>query len=131
MIGEIPSTGVTVLVVEDEKVVLRLVTRVLERAGFRVLPAGDAQEALAATERVQEPPALVISDLVLPASRGGDLARRLRERWPSLPILFTSGRPMDGGDLPEGATFLAKPFSPEDLVKTARSLLDRPGRPQV
>lgn len=130
MNGPITRGGVSVLLVEDEQAILRLATMVLERAGFLVLPAGDAAEALATVEQIHEPPAVVIADLVLPGSRGEDLARRLRERWPGLPVLFTSGDPTSGRDLPDGTTFLAKPFSPDDLVKAVRALLARSDSPR-
>lgn len=117
----------TILVVEDEPAILRLATMVLEREGYRVVPAGGADEALAAAGGLDLAPDLVITDIALPDGNGRGIAVALRERWSRLPVIFISGFPEHGEDLPEGATFLAKPFTPAGLLRTVRERLDRSG----
>jgi DNA-binding response OmpR family regulator len=72
---------------------------------------------------------LLLSDLVMPGESGPSLARRLRERNPRLAVLFMSGYAEEavGGDarMIEAAEFIAKPFSPDDLLARVRELLNR------
>lgn len=123
--GEALHANSTILVVEDEQAILRLATMILEREGYRVVPAGGVDEALAAAGGFELAPALVITDIVLPDGNGRRIADALRGRWSRLPVIFVSGFPEHAEDLPEGATFLAKPFTPGDLLRTVRERLDR------
>jgi two-component system, cell cycle sensor histidine kinase and response regulator CckA len=122
--------GPTVLVVDDEPQVRALSARVLVDAGFDVLDAGDAVEALA---RLQAPGGseirLVITDIVMPGMQGDEFGRLIRYLRPALPVLYMSGyaRP----DLDEVLSpteleqyWLAKPFRPSELVQKARVLCD-------
>lgn len=115
----------TILVVEDEQAILRLATLVLEREGYRVVPAGGVDEALSVAGGFDRAPALVITDIALPDGNGRSVADALRRRWSRLPVVFVSGFPEHGEDLPDGATFLAKPFTPADLLRMVRERLDR------
>ncbi|HWP62337.1 MAG TPA: ATP-binding protein [Candidatus Binatia bacterium] len=108
----------TILLVEDEAAVRALVRRILEGDGYAVVEAADGGAAEAAAADLDAPPDLLVSDVVLPGLTGPELARRLRARWPDLRIVFVSGYPapeagLDGAA--EGAAFLAKPFSPDQL----------------
>jgi len=111
----------TVLLVEDELVLLKATRRMLEQRGFQVLAAASGSEALDLARAAQGIDALV-TDLSLPGMDGMELARRLRREHPRLPVLFTSGYdvPATGLALGSGgrAAFLPKPF-------TARELADR------
>jgi PAS domain S-box-containing protein len=119
-----------VLVVEDEAAVRSIVERSLERAHYRIKVAasGDEALALANTEPAFD---LLVTDVVMPGMNGWELGRRLRERWPSLKVLYISGYTeevvKDGGVVGEGLSFLQKPFLPADLLTAIRQLLDAGG----
>jgi PAS domain S-box-containing protein len=115
------------LLVEDEPAVRRLVTRMLERHGYEVLVAEDGEEALAHAAGGGEPVDLLVSDVVMPGMSGPDLARRLRESWPGLAVLFVSGYPRDfrPGNAPDDDAFLSKPFSQQQLLRAVAAQLER------
>ncbi|MFN3241192.1 MAG: ATP-binding protein [Planctomycetota bacterium] len=115
--------GETVLVVEDEDLVLRLMESVLGGAGYEVLTArsaADALQVLAARERDVQ---MLVSDVVLPDRTGIDLAEQIRRRRPGLPALFVSGYAHQ--HLRTRDEFLPKPFLPAQLLRAVRSVLDR------
>jgi len=118
----------TVLVVEDERAVRMLEAEVLTAQGYRVLVAGDAQEALALEERCQEPIALLVTDVVMPGRSGRELAQEFLRRRPETRVLYVSGYANDafvGRGLLEARTwFLQKPFTPEVLAHKMRDILD-------
>lgn len=116
----------TVLVVDDEPEILRLVRDYLEKAGFAVLQASDGSSALRVAR--QQHPDLVILDLSLPEMDGLDVARALRDAAPT-PIIMLTAR-ADEVDrvigLELGADdYIAKPFSPRELVARVRAVLRR------
>jgi two-component system cell cycle sensor histidine kinase/response regulator CckA len=123
-------TGSTILVVDDEPHVLAVAARSLERSGFHVLRASDGAGALELVDQ-HGPPDLVLTDLMMPVMGGVELARRLRERWPTVAILFMSGYSID--DLRrEGVTgvergLLHKPFTPDALVARVTGMLSAVG----
>jgi two-component system, response regulator PdtaR len=104
-----------ILVCDDEALIVMLAHDALDDAGYRVLGAPSASEAFMLLEHRADI-ALVFSDVDMPGDFNGlDLARRALARWPRLPVVLTSGKaPI--GDLPVGATFLAKPYHLDDLV---------------
>lgn len=106
----------TVLVVEDSLGVRPLIVRILQDAGFTVLEAGSAAEALQIASRAD----VVLSDITLPDGSGLDLAKHLLGQRPGLKILFMSGFDVS---LPQGFEFIEKPFQPEELVTRIKSLL--------
>lgn len=117
----------TILVVEDETSVRSVMRRALEDAGYYVLEAGGSAEALEVLTRHSGPVSLVLTDVVMPGNSGPELAHRIEELVPHMPVLFTSGYP-DGeisrrGLLEPGAVFLQKPFSPAALVAAVRDRL--------
>lgn len=118
-----------IVVVEDEPAICRLTERVLTEAGYRVACFQSADEALAAIED-GAPADLLITDVVLPGSlQGPDLAARVRELRPDLPVVFMSGYPRaaisHGGRLESGVELIEKPFTPESLLEKVRKALDR------
>jgi CheY-like chemotaxis protein len=120
--------GATVLVVDDEPGVREIAARYLERAGFRVLEGRDGVHALELVER-EGPPQLVLTDMMMPGIGGTELARRLKERWPALPILFMSGFSSEelrrqGAIFSEG-DLIEKPFTPDQLVANVAEALSR------
>ena len=124
--------GETILLVEDESAVRDLVATALQDRGYRLLTAADAEEALQ-LERVHPGTIdLLITDVVMHGMRGPELARRLRERRPELPVLFMSGYPDDalnvGSDPDGGTAFLQKPFRVRALGAKVAEVL-RAARP--
>jgi PAS domain S-box-containing protein len=119
----------TILVVEDNAGLRRIVVRQLGEAGYRVLEAPDADAALTIIES-PEPIHLLLTDVVMPGAMDGrDLARVAMARRPSLRTLLTSGFPDGrwGGSTPRtGNRLLSKPYRKEELRRTVREVLDEP-----
>ena len=121
-------SGATVLVVDDEAAVRAVVARSLERGGFRVLQAANGNEAL---ERIDPlaPPALVLTDLMMPGLGGAELADRLWERWPVLPIIFMSAYSAEElqrhGSVGGQGALIQKPCDPTQLLAVVSTALDR------
>jgi len=122
------QAGATVLLVEDEPVVRAIAARSLERGGFRVLQASGGGVAMELVDRNGEPD-LVLTDLMMPGMGGAELARRLGERWPALPILFMSGYSVDDllrrGAIDSGLVIIQKPCTPDGLVRSVAAALLR------
>jgi len=109
------ANGGTVLIVDDEHS-LRIAThRMLSSQGFNVLHAATASEALRISNEQRGAIDLVVTDIFLTDQQGPELAGRLREAQPRAKFLFVSGDPM-GSKLVNGAAFLAKPFSKQQLI---------------
>jgi two-component system cell cycle sensor histidine kinase/response regulator CckA len=117
----------TVLVVDDDDMLRREVVKVLERAGYRVLSACDAEDALRVVDAHHGLLDLAVTDLRMPGRDGSELAISLLARDPTLKLLFVSG---DGPDelqrkglLTPHSAFLAKPFAPDALLRQIQSVL--------
>jgi PAS domain S-box-containing protein len=119
----------TVLVVEDERVVRALMVRSLTGLGYHCVEAGNAEEALLVLQREQHLD-LVITDVVMPGTSGGELGLLVAERYPGLRVLYTSGfadnEVIRRGLLDASRPFLQKPFAPRELARKVRELLDSP-----
>jgi two-component system phosphate regulon response regulator PhoB len=119
----------SVLVVEDESAIAELIALHLRHSGFDVVPARDAEEAVAAVNRVL--PDLVLLDWMLPGESGLALARRWRgqPRTRELPIIMLTARVEEAdkvAGLDVGADdYLTKPFSPKELMARVRAVLRR------
>jgi len=123
-----PRGRETVLVAEDEGGVRGLVCRILRSAGYEVLEARSGGEALLLCSDQSRPVQLLISDLVMPHMSGPELARRAAESMNDLKVLYISGY-MDTEQIPpeladSGTPVLQKPFSPQELLRAVRELLD-------
>jgi PAS domain S-box-containing protein len=127
-----PQPPLRILVAEDEPVVRELVLRLLRRAGHSVTGAADGEQALKLAKR--EPAFdLLVTDVVMPGMNGRELAERMQQLQPRLPVLFMSGyaHDLDGG-LPEAngaSAFLQKPFDAAALLQRVQSLLQAHGLP--
>jgi signal transduction histidine kinase len=126
----------TILVVEDETVLLKIATRILERNGYTVLPAGSVAEALTLWREHAHRIDLLFTDLVLPeAQTGRQLAEHLLKETPSLKVIFTSGYSPDFLDasfeLVEGVNFLNKPYPLSRLLLAVRHRLDEASAPSA
>ncbi len=118
------------LLVEDEPFVRDATCQVLQSAGFSVLPAANASEAMELYERNAHRVDLLMTDLVLPGRNGRQLGQALRRLSPAIPILLTSGYIEPGCDTesPEtGIYYLSKPYSRAELVEKMEQILGRPG----
>ena len=118
----------TVLLVEDEEIVRKLVREMLETAGYHVLDAGDGSEAIALADRHEGTIDVLMTDVVMPGLSGQELARRLADRRRGVRVLFTSGYTEDAianhGVLSPGTAFLEKPFNAAQLGQKLRELID-------
>ena len=120
------SRTVTILLVEDEAFVREVTSEVLRSAGYRVLTAKNAEEAMHIYAAQGDEVKLLLSDVVLPGESGRVLAGRLRRENPWLKILLVTGYAEHMG--PRGSReeeCLAKPFSTEVLLGRVRELLGR------
>jgi CheY-like chemotaxis protein len=112
-----------VLVVEDEFHVRSHAVEMIEEAGFDVVEAGNAEEAISLLE-ARKDIRIVFTDIEMPGSMDGlRLARAIRDRWPPIELILTSGRHRFGSDeIPERGHFVPKPYSFDVLVTTIRKL---------
>ncbi len=115
--------GKSVLVVDDETAIRRLVKAALEQAGLRVLEAGDGIEALHVLDTTN--PDLVLTDIVMPGMDGIALALEVAHRSPDLPVVLMSGFIPDPGPKAKASGFIRKPFLPAALVEAVIKQLRR------
>jgi len=122
------GTG-TILVVEDEPDVRRVVCEMLRMRGYEVLEAPGPMEALSLFEAHSERIDLLLTDVIMPVMSGRELYEKIASLRPAIKTLYVSGY-TDGkidetGKLPEGVDFLQKPFTPQALVTKVARLLDQ------
>jgi CheY-like chemotaxis protein len=125
MSGPKPNPRPLILIVEDEALVRMTLADVLEDAGFKVIEAAHADEALRVLKAVSGIQGMV-TDVEMPRGsiNGFELARQVRASRQEIGVLIASGRAAPKpGDLPEGALFIGKPVHPETLVRLIQTLL--------
>ena len=117
----------TILAVEDNDALRRVIVRQLSSLGYRVLEAKQADEALQVMEL--ESVDVLLTDIVMPGGKDGvELARQATQRWPTIAVVFSSGfsqaKP-DGNavSLPPGMPLLSKPYRKENLARAVREAL--------
>jgi CheY-like chemotaxis protein len=120
------ESGPTILIVDDESAVRRITVRVVQRAGYNCLEAGDGEEGLALWQAHPGSIALIITDVKMPRLDGWSMIRAIRDGGSDLPILVTSG--LEGGQaspaaLPERVLVIGKPWDPAALIAAVKSLL--------
>jgi DNA-binding NtrC family response regulator len=122
-----PTAVATVLVVEDDPQVRRIVIRALGRAGFDVLASGSYDEALAALAAHPRAPDVLLTDVRMPGENGPAISRELGRRFPGLRTVFMSGYSGEDvaevGQLPADGLFVQKPFTIDGLVSKIREAL--------
>ncbi len=115
------------LVVEDDDLVRTMAVRVLRRNGYATAGRGDRGRSRGeGRARTASPIDLLLADVGLPRAGGPELAARLRQRWPSLQVLFMSGlgrTALAEQGIALDAAFLEKPFAPATLVERIDALL--------
>jgi CheY-like chemotaxis protein len=121
--GLFESQRPVVLIVEDEFLLRMDAVDMIQAAGFEVVEAGNADEAIEILE-ARPDITVVFTDIQMPGSMDGlRLAQAVRGRWPPIKIVATSGRVnVRENDLPEGGRFLSKPYSPREVTCVLREL---------
>ena len=119
----------TILVVEDEPMMRKLMCRLLKKAGYEVLEAGHGGEALLLCEQFDGAIDLLLTDIVMPQMGGHQLAERLLALRPEVKVMYTSGYTDDAilqnGNFPEGTVFIQKPFTRRDFLAKVSEILDK------
>jgi DNA-binding NtrC family response regulator len=116
-----------ILVVDDEDIVLESCQAVFELEGFEVMLVSSADKALKAIKNDNF--ALLLIDVKMPKHDGMYLIEKVKEQWPNIPIIVMSGyyttetikKALEMG----AANFIAKPFEPDELVKTVRKIIEK------
>ena len=120
----------TILLVEDDDMLIRLSARVLRESGYTVITASSGKAALDAMGRRGKPVDLLLSDVIMPGMSGRDLGRELERRKMARKTLYMSGYTDDAmvkhGVLEPGIALIHKPFSVEELTARVRGVLDGP-----
>jgi CheY-like chemotaxis protein len=124
--GLVAPSKPVILVVEDDFLLRMDAADIIRDAGFDVLEASNADEAIAVLE-TRSDIAVVFTDIQMPGSMDGlKLARAVRGRWPPIKIVTTSGQyVVEATDLPEGGRFLPKPYSATQVSGLLRELTRR------
>jgi DNA-binding NtrC family response regulator len=108
------------LVVEDDEVQRRMVQSILESNGFEVLQSDTAETAQIILEEIGHDLSLMVTDVRLNGEMpGSQLAKFARQLFPNIKLIVTSGK--EWPVLPEGTTFLRKPWKPVDLIREAKA----------
>jgi two-component system, cell cycle sensor histidine kinase and response regulator CckA len=116
----------TILVVDDENLILTMAETILTEYGYRVLTAGSGQKAMAILSREDTKVDLIITDLVMPVMSGRELAERVRQIMPTAKILSTSGYVMPS-DKQTGTAYLQKPFTSRELLAKVKQVIRSAG----
>jgi hypothetical protein len=116
----------TVLVVEDEEAMREVTRRILARNGYQVLICATGQEAISLVETYDGTIDLLLTDVIMPQMVGKEVANKLQDMRPQMPVLFMSGyaQPVLGATLGDGYVLLEKPFSEQQLLAKLRDALD-------
>ncbi|MBI3977155.1 MAG: response regulator [Chloroflexi bacterium] len=121
----------TVLIVEDERIVRKMVRTILEENGYAVLEAAHGEAAIRVAAEHAGPIHLLITDVVMPGMSGRQVAERLAAGHPAMRVIYSSGYTDDAvvrhGVLEGGVAFLQKPFRPAALLQKVREVLVAPG----
>jgi CheY-like chemotaxis protein len=119
----------TILVVEDDDAVRRMTRTFLEINGYRVVEARNAADAIQLMECHKGSIEMVLTDVVMPGMKGGELAERLEQMCPGLKVLYMSAYTEDAaissGILGPGSAFIEKPFNADELTCKVREVLGR------
>jgi two-component system cell cycle sensor histidine kinase/response regulator CckA len=115
----------TILLVDDEPLVLTVAKSILKHSGYQVHDFKDPEQALAENRQLSFD--LVLTDVVMPNLSGPDLMKRIKEDQPDIPCIFMSGydvTQINQRGIDAGCDYLRKPFTPESLLKRVRTTLE-------
>ena len=118
-----------ILLVEDDEMVRKFASRVLNESGYSILPAKTPNEAIRICERHKDAIHLMLTDVVMPEMLGYELVQRLASIKPEMKVIFMSGyteQSIIQRALLQGASFIQKPMAPEAIVRQIRKVLDAP-----
>ncbi len=122
------SAGEVILLVEGEESVRELIRSSLELGGFTVKEAENEKAAMTMLRFMEEPPDLLLTDVMMPEMSGRELAQGLRKLFPETPVCFMSGYTDETIErlelLESGASFIQKPFLPGELIEMVRRVID-------
>jgi CheY-like chemotaxis protein len=125
---EVKGGDETILVVEDEEVIRELAREVLGQKGYHILTARHGADALVVSEQHKGPIHLLLTDVIMPGMSGKDLAEQLLALRSNLKATYMSGYAdaaiFQNGRVPESASYLQKPFTPDSLLRKVRGVLD-------
>jgi len=129
-IGGPPLGNETILVVEDEEEVRKLVARSLKKQGYKVLEASQGKEVFSLCEEQGGPIHLMVTDVVMPEMTGVELAKHIKLVYPEMKVLYMSGYnsdrvAIDCENLEKGIEFIQKPFTVYRLARKVREVLDK------
>ena len=126
--AEVSGGAETILLVEDDPVVMTVVANMLEQHGYRLVTAGSGEEALATAAAAPDTVDLLLTDLILPGLNGRETAEAILEHQPLAKVLYMSGYTDDAvirvGRFGPGVSFIQKPFTGDELGRYVRGLLD-------
>jgi two-component system, cell cycle sensor histidine kinase and response regulator CckA len=127
---EIPQGhGETILLVEDDISILKLIQKILNRLGYKVLAANSPKRAIKLAKNHNSEIHLLVTDVIMPEMNGFEMANSLQSLYPNLKRIFMSGYTANAiahhGVLDEGIDFIQKPCSQIDLAKIVRKVLDK------
>ncbi|WP_051185110.1 PAS domain S-box protein [Desulfatiglans anilini] len=125
--GNLPRGSATIMVVEDDPAVRKLVNQALKSKGYEVMAPGDVRQAIQQAAEFPGPLHLVVSDVIMPEMKGPEVYLRIQEHHPEAKILYISGYTQKvitlHGVLKEGIQFLEKPFTVQGLLEKVASVL--------
>ncbi len=125
---EIHTGSETILLIDDETMIVEVGHAMLEKLGYRVFTANSGEQALRYLQKGEEPCDLVILDLIMPGMDGATTFEEIQKGWPSLPVILSSGYAINGQAdkvMQRGCrAFLQKPFSLAELSQTLRAVFD-------
>jgi len=121
--ADMPPLQGSILLVEDETFVREVTAEILAAAGYNVLKARSAVEAVREFHQHKGEVALLLVDVVLPGKNGHDMAQELMKEEPKLKTVFISGYPQGATDIIRNAGYLAKPFSLGSLMQKIRDVI--------
>jgi DNA-binding NtrC family response regulator len=127
-----PATPPYALVVDDDMLILMDASSILEEAGFQMLEASSVAQALDVLAEHHEAVQLLFTDVQMPdGSDGFALACQTADRWPHIAIVVASGQVEPApGDMPDGATFIGKPFSADIVRHHVRKVMSNEQLPE-
>ena len=118
----------TILVVDDESEVLRVVEAFLSNQGFRVVTAGGAETAIRVFEQMARKPDLILTDVVMPGMSGPMMVEHLQRKYPDLRVLFMSGyderQVVQKYVVERGFALVSKPLAFDKLAATIQEIID-------
>ncbi|NVZ72468.1 response regulator [Pseudomonas costantinii] len=120
----------SILVLEDDEIIRSLMVDVLEDFGAHVIAFPSADDGMIFLEQADDPVDLIVSDIQMPGLLNGyDLSRVVAHRWPSMPVVLTSGNTRLAAQLGTSVRFLPKPWRVEHLLECVQAALAQQDSP--